>query len=142
MAINLDFLNSFVHDSVIQASASTYNFQELARLSLQIDLNLSNKKVRSVGGVYPDIIIWKPDFQGATNGQAVLVEVIETNIPLSPDINRWIALCSIGIRVNIIVHESQRQAAVNMIGQYRLSNCFLQTYRLETGTNRYIFTRV
>ena len=138
----MDFLGSLVHNSVVSASASTYNLQELARLGLQMDLNLSNKKVRSVSGVYPDIVIWKPNYLGALDGQAVLVEIIETSIPLAPDINRWISLCSIGIRVNIIVNETQRQAAVNLIGQYRLSNCFLQTYRFDTTQNRYIFTRV
>ena len=104
-------------------------------------MNLSNKKIRSVGSVYPDIIIWRPDYLGSTNGQAVLVEIVETTTPLNPDINKWIALCNIGIRVNIIVPEGQQQAAANLIGQYSLSNCFIQTYRFEPTQNRYIFTR-
>src|SRR6185503_10192674 len=95
--LSMDFLSSFIHDSVVRASASTYNPAELARLGLQIDVNLSNKKIRSVGSVYPDIIIWRPDYLGSTNGQAVLVEIVETTTPLNPDINKWIALCNIGI---------------------------------------------
>jgi hypothetical protein len=138
----MDLFNSLIHDQVVLASASTYNPIEIARLGVRMDINLSNKKIRSVNGYYPDIVIWKPDYQGSNEGQAILVEIIETSIPLNPDINKWIALCGVGIRVNIIVNESQRQNAANLIGQYRLSNCFLQTYRFDSTQNRYIFTKV
>lgn len=138
----MDLIGNLIHDNVVRASASTYSPAELSKLGLLIDANLSNKRIRSVGGYYPDIVIWRPDYYTAQTGQAVLVEIIETKIPLAPDINKWIALCGIGIRVNIVVPESQRQAAINIIGQYRLSNCFLQMYRFDQNQNRYIFTRI
>lgn len=82
-----DLLFGIEHDQVIRASSSTYNPQELARLGLQITLNLTNEKNRFVGDsanpIYPEIVIWRPDFQGANTGQAVVAESIETSYSIS-----------------------------------------------------------
>ena len=92
MDIN-DIFSDEQHDKVIRASASTYRPEQLQNLGLQITVNLSNKKVRFLGDstnpIYPDIVIWRPDFPNSTTGQAVIVELIENEIFTHGGVQTW-----------------------------------------------------
>ncbi len=138
-----DILFGTEKDKVIRASASTYNPQDLTRLGLEITLNLSNKKVRSVGNppVFPEIVVWRPDYQGSNTGQAVIVEEIETiGTLIYPRINDWRILSSLtGVRFNLIVPAVQLTNVQQILTANNLQNIKLQTWSFDTNTGRYMF---
>lgn len=140
----MDPLGFLLHDPVIRASASTYNPEELARLGLQITINLNNKKVRYLGEatnpVYPDIVIWRPDFPGSNTGQAVIVELIENQTFTHGGVGTWIRLANTaGVRFNLIVPLAQLQNARTIIVTNRILNIHLQTWNYDANSGRFIF---
>ena len=144
----MDFLQSLIHDAVIRASASTYAPQELGNRGLQITLNTSaNKNKRFVGPetnpVYPDLIIWRPDFPGSNLGQVVVVEAIETTFTLNtPQLFKWRMLASLGVRFNLIIPVTSLQNVRSALISNGLTNgVVLQTYAIDSQ-NRYTFTTV
>ena len=143
----MDPLSFLTHDPIVRASASTYNPTELQRLGLQITLNLSNKKVRYLGEptnpIYPDIVIWRPDFPNANTGQAVIVELIENPIFTYHGVETWIRLNNTtGIKINLIVPVLKVNNAKAIMIKNNLNNIHLQTWNYEAGSGRYFFNTV
>jgi len=143
----MDPLGFLIHDPIVRASASTYNPTELQRLSLQITLNLSNQKVRYLGGpinpIYPDIVIWRPDYPGANTGQAVLVELIENPTFTHGGVQTWIRLANTtGVRFNLIVPLAQLHDARLIITRNNIPITHLQTWQYNSNSGRYIFNTV
>ena len=143
MDIN-DALFGTQHDKVVRASASSYNPEQLRGLGLQITLNLSNQKVRFLGEatnpVYPDVVIWRPDFPGSNTGQAVIVELIENDNFTHGGLSTWIRLANtIGVRFNLIVPIARLENARTIINSNRIPNVRLQTWKYDTNLGRYIF---
>lgn len=144
----MDFLQSFIQDAVIRASASTYSPNELANRGLKIDLNVSsNKDKRFVGDnsnqVYPDLVVWRPDFPGATTGQAVVVEAIETvhTLSLFP-LTKWRVLASLGVRFNLIIPIASLQNVRQILEVNGLATgIIIQTYTSD-NQGSYTFTTV
>lgn len=138
-----DILFGSERDKVARASFSTYSPQELARLGLEITLNLSNQKIRYVGNppVYPDIVVWRPDYQGANTGQAVIVEDIETSGTLTyPRTNDWLILSRLtGIRFNLIVPIVNLAQVRQILTANHIMNVYLQTWAFDAINNRYTF---
>jgi hypothetical protein len=142
----MELLDYLFRDSIIKASASTYNPTELLKRGLLITTNLTNQKIQSVGDssnpVYPEIVVWKPKYLGATTGTAVVVEAIETASSLAnPPINKWRVLASLGARFNLVFPRGyQAQVSNILIGnQIPTGNIRLQTYA-SNNQGGYTFT--
>lgn len=144
--LNMVALDFLFRDPIIRASASTYNLDELARLGLKIEMNLSGNKIRFIGDppIYPELIIWKPDYQGANTGRAVLVESIETAASInSPEtIDKWRRLSTQGVTFNLIVPFSSQALVRQMLVTHVINNVTLQTHNYDQANSRYIFTTV
>ncbi len=142
----MDPLGFIFHDPIIRASSSTYNLNELARLGLVMELNLSNRKIRFVGDppIYPEIVIWRPDYVGANTGQAVIVEAIEnsTTVNNPGTIDKWRRLAALGITFNLIVPVNLQAEARQLIEAHSITNVTLQVYNYDQNRNSYIFTTV
>lgn len=138
-----DILFGTERDKVARASFSTYSPQELARLGLEITFNPSNNKARFVGNppVYPDIVVWRPDYQGSNTGQAVIVEDIETTGTLAfPRTNDWLILSRLaGTRFNLIVPQASLPQVRQILTANNIANVHLQTWTHNVVDNRYIF---
>lgn len=141
----MDSLGFLFHDPVVRASASTYNLNELARLGLKMDLNLTSQKNRFVGDppIYPEIVIWRPDYQGANTGQAVIVEAIETNNTINNPgaVDKWRRLAALGITFNLIVPIASQAQIRQILNSQAITNVTLQVYNYDQN-NRYVFTTV
>ncbi|MFZ6035396.1 MAG: hypothetical protein ACOYUB_04625 [Patescibacteria group bacterium] len=145
--INMDPMESadnLYRSMVIRASASTYTSESLQ--GLQMTLNLPNNQTRYIGDqfnkIYPDLIIWRPDYIGATNGQPVLVEAIESIRTYKTSVNKWKTLASLGIRFNLVIPESEKEQIKLIIKEENITtdNLRLQVYRSEG--NHFVFTTV
>lgn len=134
----------YILDPVIRASASTYNPSELQRLGLQITLNLNNQKTRYLGEptnpVYPDIVIWRPDFPNANTGQAIIVEAFENDTLTHSGVEMWRRLSeTVGVKVNLIVPFAQLEQTKLILKVQNILNIHLQTWRFDSFTGRYLF---
>ncbi len=142
--MSLVFLSNSTHDAVIRSSASTYNPAELSNLGLEITLNLSSQKNRFVGPastpVYPEIVVWRPDYKGADTGQAVIVEAIETAATINLNSEKWRILSSLGIQFNLVIPEKELQNLKRLLADNSISSVNIQTYRFIPTQNKYIFT--
>jgi hypothetical protein len=142
----MDPLNALLYDMVIRASASTYSPEQLRNAGLEITLNTANKKVRHIGDasnpVYPEVIVWRPDYPNSNTGQAVVVEAIETVNTIPTNIEKWRRLASLGIRFNLIIPSDQLAEVRRIIREQNIitTNLRLQTYIVQNG--QYVFTTV
>lgn len=141
-----DILYGVERDRVAGASALTYNPTQLQQLNLQIDVNTSTQKVRWVGNennpIYPQIVVWRPNYPGSSAGNAVVVEMIETVGTLgTPNIQKWRRLASIaGIHFNLIVpHGNLVQVRQLLRDNNITTGVNLQTYSHDASTDRYTF---
>ena len=142
--MSLEFLDNFMHDQLVRASASTYSPTDLQRFGLQITSNTSTQKVRYLGTatnpIYPDIVIWRPDYPNANTGQAVIVELLENQTFTHGGVPAWIRLSSAtGIRFNLIVPLEQVSNAKKIISTNKITNINLQAWLFDKNTNKYQF---
>jgi hypothetical protein len=127
---------TYFKDFVSFAAAARYDPNELQKLGLRLDVNTLSNKVRFVGNpsnpIYPEIIIWKPDFLGATNGKVVLVESIEMTSTLNANpLPKWQFLASLGVIFNIIVPENEVTRVKSMIGTVQVRNLLKYVYNQQ-----------
>ncbi|MBI3984986.1 MAG: hypothetical protein HY344_03540 [Candidatus Levybacteria bacterium] len=141
---NNDVLDSLVHTMVVGQSANTYrNSKYVLDNGLLVETNFPSSKKRYVGGasnpLYPDIIIWKPNFPGASSGTAVIIEEIETNKTLYNKSDYWKKLGDTGITFFLVVPEGKANDVLNIIKQYGIRVDQIQTYTYNPTTKAYIF---
>jgi len=143
-----DILFGPERDRVTRASESTYDLTQLQQQGLQITVNTSSNKARWVGDtnnrIYPQIIVWRPDFPGSDTGRAVIVEAIETSGTLGvPHIERWRILSTIvGVHFNLIVPQGSSDRVRTLLRQNNIiTGVNLQTYTYDSNTDRYNFIR-
>lgn len=140
----MDPLSSIFYNMAIRASASTYSQELLRSQGLHIAINTANQKVRHIGDasspVYPEIIVWRPDYQGATTGQPVVVEAVETRDTIPASIEKWRRLANLGIRFNLVIPADQLNRVRTILREQNIPtrNLRLQTYTIQNG--QYIFT--
>src|SRR5258708_18485262 len=88
----LNSLDKTEHDNVVRTSAASYTQEKLNQLGLKIDTNIDTNK-RFVGDasnpLYPDIIVWKPDFPSSTKGKTVVFEKVETRNSIDRNWLEW-----------------------------------------------------
>lgn len=143
-------LDRLIKDIVISAYVSTvFNPLELQKLELQIAINTSTNKTRSLGTafnpIYPEIVVWKPDnpYLLTGGGKAVLVVCIETEKTLEKNINKFIFLASLGIVFNLVVEEKNVNKAKTILVNAHINLLVkLQKYKYNLNTKRYDFFNV
>lgn len=114
------------------------NFQNL---QLQITVNTPSSKVRFVGNplspIYPEILIWRPDYAGSDKGKAVLVEIVETSRTLNSNpINKWTFLSSLratGVIFNLVIPIGEATRVRTMLTQNNIAVTNLIGYTLNNN---------
>lgn len=140
-----DILDSLIHTMVVGQSANTYrNTKYILDNSLLVDTNSPSNKRRYVGGdtnpLYPDIIVWKPNFPGSSAGTTVVVEEIETEKTLYTKANFWKKLGNIsGILFFLVVPAGKENDALNIIKQHGIRVDQIQTYSYNPTSKLYTF---
>ncbi len=142
---NNDLLDSLIHSMVVGQSANTYrNSQVVVNNGLLVDTNSPTRKTRYVGGqnnpLYPDIIVWKPNYPGSSSGTAVIVEEIETRKTVYNKADFWKKLGDIGvIKFFLVIPEGTETEVLNIIKQNGIRVDQLQTYTYNPTTKMYNF---
>lgn len=141
---NRSLFQIFEHDSVIRASANTYG--TLRAKGFEVTINPGSEKNRFVGGddspLYPDVIVWKPDYVGATKGIATVIEEIETSESVNYDeaVNQWKKFGALGIKFLLIVPSGYEHRAKELINQSVSRVDELWTYQFDRVNNKINFS--
>ncbi len=142
----LDQFDKTEHDNVAKASAASYSRDKLDPLELKIDTNIGSKN-RFVGDasspLYPDIVIWKPDFPTSTKGKAVVIEKIETKNSIDKNWLEWPKFANIGVIFTLIVPADELtnvRGKLNTLGIIRKVR--LQTYTYNSQTKQYEYHNI
>lgn len=140
-----DILDSLTHTMVVGQSANTYRVSKyVLDNGLLVDTNYPTNKRRYIGGennpLYPDIIVWKPNFPGSSAGTAVIVEELETRKTIYNKADFWKKLGNIsGIIFFLVVPEGTENEVLSMIRQNGIRVDQLQTYNYNPITKMYSF---
>ena len=142
----LDSFDKTQHDAITRASANSYTADKLNPLGLQIDVNIDSKK-RFVGEasnpLYPDIVVWKPDFPSSSKGKAVIIEKIETAKSIEINWQTWKRFADVGIVFVLIVPLSQVENAKRKLDLLGIrAKTKLQYFEYNTTTKVYSFHNV
>ena len=141
----LDMVDKLVRDQITLNSAGAYDQKKLQELGLQLTVNQSNNITRFVGDasnpIYPEIIIWKPDFFGSLKGKAVLVEFVETSRTIDISLSRWRATSLLSVPFNLSIPPSEVTRVQGLLTQNNLT-ANLYTYTLNPTTHTYTFTKI
>jgi hypothetical protein len=146
--MNETILDRLIKDIVISAYVATvFNPKKLEELGLQIAINTSTNKTRSLGTsqnpIYPEIVVWKPDnpYMLTGGGKAVLVVCIENEKTLEKNIYKFIFLASLGIIFNLVVEEKNVDYAKQILKNANIDLLVkLQKYKFNANTKRYNFS--
>lgn len=119
---NRNAYQALEHDNIVRASARTYT--SLVSKGYNVTTNLTGETNRFVGDpsnpMYPDVIVWKPNYVGASKGVATIIEEIETSESVSlEEANRqWVKYGLSGVnKFILIVPFGYQDIALNIIRQ-------------------------
>jgi hypothetical protein len=132
------------HDSVVRASVGSYS--TLRSQGFEVTINPGSDKNRYVGGDdnprYPDVIVWKPEYPGATRGTAIIIEEIETENSVSyTEGEQWKDFGALGIKFLLSVPRGKEYAAKQIIDYMGVRVDELWTYTFNTTTGKYDFQK-
>jgi len=145
----MQLLDNAVKSQIAFALAARYDAQQLQNLQLKIDVNTPSNQVRFVGSplnpIYPEILIWRPDYPGADKGKTALVEVIETSRSLQNNnlLNKLTFLSSListGVIFNLVIPSGEAPMVRTMLTQNNIVVTNLIGYTFNNGI--YNFTIV
>jgi len=124
------------HDSVVMASAQTYD--GLRAKGLQVSINPGSEKNRFVGTEdnpqYPDVIVWKPTAVYSTQGVAQVIEEIETTDSVTvEESNQWRKYSQLGATFRLIVPDGYGQKVISILRAEHITVSEIWCYYYNAG---------
>lgn len=136
---NREFQDLNEHDLVVRKSAGSYTAMVGYNSTFKVDINPNQEKNRYVGSdtdpMYPDVIVWSPEFPGSSVGKAKVIEEIETETSVTADeaIYQWRKFAETGIDFRLIVPKSKEVETKKLLTQYDIKISQLQSYQITNG---------
>ncbi len=115
------------HDSVIQASAETYN--DYREEGFGVSINLHQRQCHDIGGgIFPDLVVWLP---GGEYGKTIIIEEVETSESITKrEAQQWKRYSKLGFTFYLIVPEDYVTKAQELIDEEGISVSALEYYHL------------
>jgi|SRR3972149_1831574 len=131
------------HDNVVRTCLNTY--RSLQEQGYKVDINPGSEKnrlVRPSNPLYPDVVVWKPEYPGSTKGQAEIIEEVETSSSVTPsEASQWRDLGSLGVKFILTVPQGSEDNARKIVNDEKVRLDELWNYRVDESGN-VVFAKV
>jgi hypothetical protein len=118
------------HDQVVMASAATY--EHLKKAGYLVSVNPNGQQNHDIGGgIFPDVVIWRP---GGENGHSLIIEEIETAETIrDKDALEWARYARLGITFYLVVPRQLVEQTRQLLSAHRITVNRLEAYWIENG---------